>query len=231
VPNGKVPAAVTKKLTLPDVPPPGAGLDTVTVALPTVAMSAAVMVAVSCVLLTNAVARALPFQFTTDDDTKPEPVTVNAKPAPPAVAVPGESEVRAGVGLLVIVKVSAFDVPPPGGGLTTVTEALPTAAMSAAVIAAVSCVALTNVVARALPFQFTTDDDTNPVPVTVSVKSGLPTVVLVGDNDVNTGTGVAALIVNVKLVSDWPPPGVGFTAVTEAVPAVAISLARIETLS
>jgi hypothetical protein len=52
----------------------------------------------------------------------------------------------------VIVNVSALEVPPPGVGFTTVMAAVPTAAMSAAVMAAVNCVALTNVVVRALPF-------------------------------------------------------------------------------
>jgi hypothetical protein len=38
----------------------------------------------------------------------------------------------------VIVKVCALEVPPPGAGFTTVTEAVPAVAMSAAVIAAVT---------------------------------------------------------------------------------------------
>ena len=38
--------------------------------------------------------------------------------------------------------------------------------------AALSCSELTNVVARAAPFHFTTDEDVNPVPSTVSVIPG-----------------------------------------------------------
>jgi hypothetical protein len=43
---------------------------------------------------------------------------------------------------LAMVKVRAFEVPPPGEGLTTVTEAVPTVAMSAAGTVAVNCVPL-----------------------------------------------------------------------------------------
>src|SRR5262245_21501916 len=49
-----------------DVPPPGVGLTTVMFALPALATSAAAICAVSCPLLTNAVGRGLPFQFTTE---------------------------------------------------------------------------------------------------------------------------------------------------------------------
>jgi hypothetical protein len=45
-----------------------------------------------------------------------------------------------GIGGTVMVNVTALDVPPPGGGFTTVTEAVPGDATSAAVTVAVSCV-------------------------------------------------------------------------------------------
>jgi hypothetical protein len=67
-----------------------------------------------------------------------------------------------------------FDVPPPGVGFTTVTDAVPALAISAALIFAVSCDLLTNVVSRGLPFKFTTDPETKPVPFTVRVNAGLP---------------------------------------------------------
>ena len=51
-----------------------------------------------------------------------------------------------------IVKGKADETPPPGAGLDTVTFAVLGAAMSAAVMAALSCVALTKVVVRAVPF-------------------------------------------------------------------------------
>src|SRR5204862_303049 len=56
-----------------------------------------------------------------------------------------------------IVSVSAFEAPPPGGGLRTVTLAVPAAAISLAEIVARSCVRLTNVVGRLAPFHWITE--------------------------------------------------------------------------
>jgi hypothetical protein len=75
---------------------------------------------------------------------------------------------------------TTFDMPPPGAGLATVTEPVEAVAMSEPRIVAVSCEPLTNVVVRGLPFQFTTDPDTNPVPFTVSVKPAPPGATLAG---------------------------------------------------
>ncbi len=71
----------------------------------------------------------------------PVPFTVSVNATPPAVRDVGLMLVIAGTGLLaaLIVKVWALEVPPPGAEVNTVTEAVPAAAMSAAVIAAVSC--------------------------------------------------------------------------------------------
>src|SRR5271157_44730 len=74
----------------------------------------------------------------------------------------------------VTLKRTPLDVPPPGPGLTTVTAAVLAAAISEARIFAVSCEPLTKVVVRALPFQFTTEPETKPVPFTVSVKATPP---------------------------------------------------------
>jgi hypothetical protein len=87
---------------LPDEPPPGAGLVTVTVAVPAVAISAAVIAAANFVVLTNVVVLAAPLNFTTDVDTKPVPLTVRVKAALPAVALVGEREVAVGAGLLMV---------------------------------------------------------------------------------------------------------------------------------
>jgi len=69
-----------------------------------------------------------------------------------------------------IVNVSVFDVPPPGVGFTTVTDAVPTAATLAAGTIAVSCVEETNVVTRAEPFHLTVEVATMLVPLTVRVN-------------------------------------------------------------
>ena len=66
--------------------------------------------------------------------TKAEPVTVSVKAGDPATNAFGAIDVRTGTGLL-IVKVSGLDVPPPGAGVETVTDAVPAVAISAAVIA------------------------------------------------------------------------------------------------
>ena len=88
--------------------------------------------------------RADPFQLTTEPLTKPVPLTVRVKALPPAVALAGARLVIVGTGLgALMAKGFAVDVPPPGEGLKTVTWAVPAVAMSAAVIAAVNCVALT----------------------------------------------------------------------------------------
>ena len=68
------------------------------------------------------------------------PVTVNVNAGPPVVALDGESEVAFGVGFgdVLIVKLSALDVPPPGGGLCTATVAVPAELRSDAGICAIS---------------------------------------------------------------------------------------------
>ena len=111
-------------------------------------------------------------------------------------------------------------MPPPGGAFTTVTEAVPAVAMSAAEMEAISLILLENVVVRADPFQFTTEPETKFEPFTVSVKAGPPAVALLGEIELIAGTGL--LMVNV-FAFDVPPPGRAFTTVTETVPALLMS--------
>jgi len=99
---------------------PATGLNTVTSAVPAVAMLAALMAACNSVLLTKVVTRSLPFQRTTEEETKPLPLTVRVKAGSPARALEGAKEVMVGTGLL-MVKGAALEVPPPGAGLNTVT--------------------------------------------------------------------------------------------------------------
>src|SRR5262249_28602859 len=126
----------------------------------------------------------------------PVSVTVTGVPVP-AVVVLTES-----VGAVTIWNVSDPDVPPPGGGVVTDTCAEPTAATSGAVMAARSCVLLTNVVTRALPFQFTTDALVKPDPFTVRENAPLVAIALDGDSELTTGTGAdTAVTVTVGLVA------------------------------
>jgi hypothetical protein len=116
-----------------DVPPPGAGVTTVTLAVPAEAMSAAEMDALSCVALTKVVVRAVPFQFTVDAAANPVPLTVSVNALAPAVALLGLSELITGAGLP-MEKLTALESPPPGPGENTVTLPPPTAARSPGVI-------------------------------------------------------------------------------------------------
>ena len=108
-----------------EVPPPGAGLNTVTWDVPAAAISAAGIAAVSWVALTTVVVRLAPFQRTVEPTTKFEPLTVRLKPAPPVVALAGASAVKPGTGLVdgapPMVNVCAAEVPPPGVGENTLT--------------------------------------------------------------------------------------------------------------
>jgi hypothetical protein len=83
-----------------ETPPPGPAVTTVTVAVPGEAISAAVIDAVNCELLTKVVVLGLPFQFTTEEpETKPVPVTVKVNAAPPGVAASGCRGFKYGTGL------------------------------------------------------------------------------------------------------------------------------------
>jgi hypothetical protein len=81
-----------------DTPPPGDGVATATVAVPTDAMSAAEMVARRSVELTNVVGRLAPFHVTTDVATKLLPVTANVNCGPPTDAKLGDKALITGTG-------------------------------------------------------------------------------------------------------------------------------------
>src|SRR5712664_2289761 len=186
-----------------EVPPPGAGLTTVTDAVPAVARSVTRMDAVNCDAETNIVVRLAPFHRTTDKPaTKFVPFTVNVNAAPPTVADVGLRLVVVGTGFgdAEIVNVWAFEVPPPGAGLNTVTDAVPAVTRSVAGMDAVNCDAETNIVVRLAPFHRTTDEPaTKFVPFTVNVNAAPPTVADVGLRLVVVGTGFGG----VEIVNVW----------------------------
>jgi hypothetical protein len=76
-------------LTGAEVPPPGAGFETVTGKVPALARSLAGTVAVRSVELTKFVARGVPLKVTVDPLAKPEPVTVRGTLGLPAGAAFG----------------------------------------------------------------------------------------------------------------------------------------------
>lgn len=112
-----------------------------------------------------------------------------------------------------MLRVAGPEVPPPGAGVKTVILAEPTVAMSAALIAALSCVAPTNVVGRLALFHRTTDPGTKFVPLTMRVKLGPPAWVEAGLRPVMAGTPGVGVAVGVKVggkaVAMGVPEGTG----------------------
>ena len=90
-------------------------------------------------------------------------------------------------------KLTAGEFPPPEGGLTTAMVTAPAAATSAAVIDAVSCVALTYEVTRLLPFHCTVELETKLLPFTVSVNPTPAALVALGESDEIAGTMLGVL--------------------------------------
>ncbi len=82
-----------------ELPPPGAGLVTVTAGVPVEAMLAAGMAAVNCVELTKVVAGADPPKLTVEFATKFVPTIVSVKAPPPGTVQLGEIVVIVGVAL------------------------------------------------------------------------------------------------------------------------------------
>jgi hypothetical protein len=105
--------AVMLKLILPEAPPPGAGLNTVTALVPAVARSLGVIAAVNVVLLTYVVVRAAPPHRTTELEMNFDPVTVTVSSWLPAGALEGVIEVATGTGFCVVDDEEEEDVPPP----------------------------------------------------------------------------------------------------------------------
>src|SRR5579859_5636132 len=115
-----------------------------------------------------------------------------------------------------MLKTSAWDVPPPGAGLVTVTRAVPGTAISDAEMAAVSWVELTNAVVRMLPFQFTTELLTKFVPFTTRLNAGSPAVAFAGVVEVNVGRGFDG--------SGFLPPQPSLKATDNTTPSTTIAI-------
>ena len=163
------------------------------------------------------------------------PITERTKAPPPAAACAGISELIVGAGKdagAVKVKGRELELI---AALETKTVAVPREAVSAYVMAALSCAPLTNVVGRGEPFQFTTESLVNVVPVaafTVRVKPvglqyGVDGICVV---DAESDAMAKGEIVN-EIAVDVPPPGMGVKMVTGTDPAEETSAARIVLLS
>jgi hypothetical protein len=117
-----------------------------------------------------------------------------------------------------------FEVPPPGAGVLTERVVIPADTIWAAGTWAVSWPALTNWVLRVVVPQYTVEPDTNPEPLTVSVKAAAPALVKAGDRVVRPGAGFdgGTSIVNTA-TAERPPPGAALNTATCAVPGAARS--------
>jgi hypothetical protein len=210
---------VTVKDAAPLVEPPGPGL--LTINEPTVAFCRSVPPSATCrvVEFTNIVGRGEPFHSTTESVSNPVPVTVMVA-AVPASTSWGEMLVTTGVGLVTL-KVVALEPPPPGAGFDTVNISAALPEMSAAGSAALSSAELTTDVVRGLPFQFTIEDGTKPLPVISSVIAPAPATTVAGFTAFTTGRG----LFTVKFAeAEVPPPGAGLYTVIGATPPFVRSL-------
>ena len=178
----------TEKLAIVEVPPPGAGFETVTESVAAVAASVAGMAAVNAVELTNVVDTGLALKLTTELALKFEPLTESVNAGLPTATLVGEMLFKTGSGLLTV-KVDGAEVPASGAGFVTVTANEPAAAMSAAEIAAVRDVELTNVLGWGWPLKFTTAPEMKFEPLTESVNAALPARALVGEIVLRMGGG------------------------------------------
>ena len=96
---------------------------------------------------------------------------------------------------LFIVNICALEVPPPGVPVNTVTVEVPVVEMFPAGTVAVSCAEEIKVVVSGEPFQLITEPETNDEPFAVKVNPLPPTVVEVGEIELNVGTGLLTVIV------------------------------------
>src|SRR5215207_5846321 len=146
---------------------------------------------------------------------KPEPLTTSVKLGPPGAAEFGVRLTIEGPGLP-ISRLTVLETPPPGGGVKTVTCAVPGAATSAAVSWAVTCVPETKAVGRSWPLSLTTDPCVKFAPVTVRVSGPVAAATGLGLRLVTDGAGEAPPETVKVSALDGPPPGCGLTTVTLA---------------
>jgi hypothetical protein len=91
---------------------------------------------------------------------------------------------------LYVVSRELDDIPPPGVGLVTLIHAQPIVATLLAPTFAVSCVALTKLVESGVPFNCTTEPETNPEPFTVNVNEAEPACTNAGEIELTIGAGL-----------------------------------------
>jgi hypothetical protein len=192
--------SMVKLSVLLDAPPPG--FEAVMPADPAAASRLAGTNAVSCPELTNVVATGEPFHCTAAPVRKFAPTIVRLT-AVPALADEGLS-VRSKGGSPML----NGRTPDDAFAVTTHTAAVPGFATIAAATIAMSCVALKNVVASAVPLHWIVEFEAKFVPVTVSVNVDAPAVIVLGLIAVTTGAGGSR---RKSIAAERPPLGTSRT--------------------
>jgi len=223
-------ADVTWNASAPLIPPPGAGLETLTGTFPATSSADAGMMTTIVVEVTDAGATWIPPKLTVDVPLKLFPDKVSGKLLPTGILVGemldntgtpfciaspiglttpggGPEDPPPGPGLLTprlnvgpvtdfgaaaaaMVNVTGWLVPPPGADVVTVTESTADFCSNAVGITAVAEVADLYAAGKVWPaIETVVRPLTNPVPVKVTVVSGLPATMLVGETPVNVGAG------------------------------------------
>ena len=126
-------------------------------------------------------------------------------------------------GASVTVKSTGPAVPPPGGGLTTVTSLVASSARLEEGTAADSCMLLTKVVAKFAPFHWTTEVRMKFVPLTMRGKPALPSTAVVWLNMLMVGAGLLTVVAATGLVLTTTDP-VKLTEYSVVLSAVALPL-------
>jgi hypothetical protein len=203
-----------------------------------VILAAGITAAIPLIPTNMFVGRVLPFHCTTEQGDKPLPITISATGGPVSVstaAFVGEIELMTGAGRVVPVGSAVTENFRelefvagllPDTAMATAAAPVPRKAVSVAVIAAVSCVALTRVVGRGEPFQLMTSPSSKSVPFTVRVSPvGLQYGVLFAEVvDAESDVMVGRTIWN-EIGVDGFALDAGLATATCAVPTEAISAA------
>src|SRR5690349_12666848 len=132
----------------------------------------------------NVVASSVVPSTATQDVVNPEPKIRTGVSGEFTYAEFGVIELIAGGATALTLKGIAVETPPPGVGFHTDTCAVEIETISALLMAAVKRVDEMKDVVRSEPFQRTTDAGTNPLPFTVKLNPGPPTITAVGERDV-----------------------------------------------
>ena len=199
-------AAVTTNVKPVEVPPPGAGLVTVTAKLPAMATAVAGTMAVTWVAETNVVAKAAPLKLATEPLTRFVPFMVMVKSALPATTVAGVTPVIVGTKLgTSTVKAVALVAVPVGVVMAMAPEVAPAGTVKVRVVAFTTAKPV-----MAAPFRLTAVAPVKSVPVTVT---SVPTSPLAGVKLAIVGAGTGAVTVKTA-AAEVPPPGAGLVTVT-----------------